>query len=386
VAAALIWLIWTKRRGLAVLLPLVLILGVTALAMGYYFARFSGNPFLLPYSLYRNTLTMAPHFIWQSPRPEPVYHHGAMRDFYTGWEMNSYLGAHANRPPHDVLGKAVHYWRFYLGPFLTIPFVTLPWLWKRRRIRFLLLSGVLISLGLAVEVWQANHYAAPAMGLAVLLVVEALRQLRQAAGGAFLVRAVVLAGFLSPVVGGNGVNANGRERARILKQLESTGKRQLVLVRYRLTHDVGDEWVYNSADIDNAHVVWAREMDPTSNRELLRYFQGRRAWLVQPDSTPVVLSPYDSSLPPDPPFRFVQLGTDAIAVLRSPEEVRQKILRRVAGEYSPPYRFSCDQWSYFFTGVTGVEAPDIERGCFPQGQRGQTVSFEQWFAWLEKQR
>jgi hypothetical protein len=82
----------------------------------------------------------------------------------------------------------------------------------------------------------------------------------------------------------------------------------------------------------------------------------------------------------------VQLGTDAIAVLRSPEEVRQKILRRVAGEYSPPYRFSCDQWSYFFTGVTGVEAPDIERGCFPQGQRGQTVSFEQWFAWLEKQR
>jgi hypothetical protein len=386
VVAALIWLIWTGRRGLAVLLPLVLILGVTAAAMGYYFARFSGNPFLLPYSLYRNTLTMAPHFIWQSPRPEPAYHHRALRDFYTGWEMGFYADARANRPPSDLLSKAKQYWRFYLGPFLTIPFVTLPWLWRRRRTRFLLLSGVLFSLGLAVEVWKAPHYAAPAMGLILLLVVEALRQLRQATGGAFLVRALVLACFLSPVIDGSGESSDGHERARILKQLESTGERHLVLVRYRLTHDVGNEWVYNSADIDNARVVWAREMDPTSNRELLRYFQGRHVWLVQPDSTPVALSPYDPSLPPDPPFRFVKLGTQAIEVLRSPEDIRQKILRRVAGEYSQPYRFSCDQWNYFFMAVTGVEGPVVEHGCLPQGQRGQTIGFEEWFAWLEKQR
>jgi hypothetical protein len=328
---------------------------------------------------------MAPHFIWQSPRPEPVYYHRVLRDYYTGWEMNVYADARANRPPHDIPGKAKQYWRFYLGPFLSIPFVTIPWLWKRRRTRFLLLTGVLISLGLAVEVWKAPHYAAPAMGLAVLLVVEALRQLRQSAG-AFWVRAVVLACFLTPVIGGNGVLSDGRERARILKQLESTGERHLVLVRYRLTHDVGDEWVYNSADIDNAPVVWAREMDPTSNRELLRYFQGRRVWLVQPDSTPVALSPYDPSLPVDPPFRFVKLGTDAIAVLRSPEEIKRKILDRVAGEYSQPYSFSCDQWNYFFLAVTGVAAPNVEGGCSPQGPRGQAVSFEQWFAWIERQR
>jgi hypothetical protein len=385
VLAALTWLVWTRRRGLAFLLPLILVVGVTALALGYYFARFSGNPFLLPYSLYRNTLTMAPHFIWQSPRPEPIYHHRVLHDFYTGWEMNTYADARANRPPHDLLGKVKQYWRFYLGPFLTIPFVTLPWLWKRRRTRFLLLTGVLFFLGLAVEVWKAPHYAAPGMGLALLLVVEALRQLRQTAG-AFLVPAVVVACLFSPVVGGYGVRPDGRDRARILKQLESTGERHLVLVRYQLTHDVGDEWVYNSADIDNAPVVWAREMDPTSNRELLAYFQGRRVWLVQPDSTPVALSPYDPALPPDPPFRFVKLGTDAIAVLRSPEEIRQKILRKVAEEYSQPYRFSCDQWNYVFTSVTGVEAPNVENGCSPPGQRGRIVSFEQWFAWLEKQR
>lgn len=159
-----------------------------------------------------------------------------------------------------------------------------------------------------------------------------------------------------------------------------------MLVHYRLTHDVGDEWVYNSADIDHAPVVWAREMDPASNRSLLRYFQDRQVWLAQPDLKPAMLSPYDPSLPPDPPFRFVKLGTDAIEVLRSPEDIRRKILQKVAAEYTPPYRFGCDQWAYFFTELTGVESPDLSQGCFPPGQRGKVVSFEEWFAWLEKQR
>ena len=180
--------------------------------------------------------------------------------------------------------------------------------------------------------------------------------------------------------------SSGAPRARILRQLESSGGRHLVIVRCRLEHEVGDEWVYNSADIDSAPVVWAWEMDPTSNRELLHYFQGRRVWLVQPDANPVVLTPYDPSLPPDPPFRYVPLGTEAITVLRSPDEVRRKILARVAKDYAQPYRFNCDQWSYFFNDVTGVESPDLALGCSSTGDRGQVVSFDQWFAWLQKQR
>jgi hypothetical protein len=118
----------------------------------------------------------------------------------------------------------------------------------------------------------------------------------------------------------------------------------------------------------------------------VRYFQDRQAWLVQPDVQPATLSPYDASLPPDPPFRFVKLGTEAIEALRSPEEIRRKMLQKVTAEYPPPYRFGCDQWAYFFTELTGVEAPDLAQGCFPPGQRGRVVSFEEWFAWLEKQR
>jgi hypothetical protein len=387
VMAALIWL-WHKAQPyptVAILAPLLLVVGATAVLMSVYFVRVSGSPFRLPYSFYRDTFTMAPHFIWQSPRPEPVYHQRVLRDFHTHWEMACYADARANRSPYGILDKAKTYWRFYLGPFLTIPFLTVPWLWRRRRTRLLLISGILFSVGLAVEVWHAPHYAAPAMGLCLLLTIQALRQLRQTAG-AFAVRAVVLAAILTPVVGGSVYNSDGSRRARVLRELAAKGGRQLVLVRYRLNHDSGDEWVYNSADIDHSPVVWAREMDPTSNRTLLRYFQDRQVWLVQPDVQPPVLSPYDPSLPPDPPFRFVKLGTEAIEALRSPEEIRWKMLQKVTAEYTPPYRFGCDQWAYFFTELTGVEAPDLSQGCFPPGQRGKVLSFEEWFTWLEKQR
>lgn len=383
--AAFVWIVWIRARGVAALLPLVAILCAAAGAMGYYFARFSGNPFLMPYTLYRGNFTMAPHFVWQSPRPEPVYYHRVLRDYYTGWEMDCYNEARANRSPHGIPDKAASYWRFYLGPFLTLPFATLPWLWKRRRTRLLLLAAAMFCAGLAVEVWHAPHYAAPAMGLALLLAIEALRHLRQSKVP-FLVPLIVLGCVLTPVVGGSGQISGGDKRAGVLKRLESTGERHLVLVRYQRTHDIGDEWVYNSADIDSARVVWAREMDPGSNRELVRYFQGRRVWLAQPDTTPVALSLYDPSQPPDPAFRFVKLGTEAIEALRSPEEIRRKVLGKVEGRCEQPCQLACDQWNYHFTEATGVEPPDPAQGCFPPGQRGRAVGFDQWFAWLLRQR
>lgn len=54
------------------------------------------------------------------------------------------------------------------------------------------------------------------------------------------------------------------------------------------------EWVYNEADIDNAPVIWAREMDMEKNRKLLEYFKNRKAWLlkVEDDKSPPILLPY----------------------------------------------------------------------------------------------
>jgi hypothetical protein len=85
----------------------------------------------------------------------------------------------------------------------------------------------------------------------------------------------------------------GLPRARIQQELEHYPGPQLAIVRYAPTHDpLSVEWVYNAADIDAAKVVWAREMQSVQNRELIKYFNNRKVWLVEPDSTPVKVSPY----------------------------------------------------------------------------------------------
>ena len=60
------------------------------------------------------------------------------------------------------------------------------------------------------------------------------------------------------------------DRVAIMRQLEATPGRHLVIVSYGPHHDVDWEWVYNAADIDGAKVVWARDMGARDNQELLQ--------------------------------------------------------------------------------------------------------------------
>jgi hypothetical protein len=50
--------------------------------------------------------------------------------------------------------------------------------------------------------------------------------------------------------------------------------------------------VYNNADIDNSPIVWAREMGPAADREIIQYFKTRKVWLVEPDTVPPRVSAY----------------------------------------------------------------------------------------------
>ncbi len=75
--------------------------------------------------------------------------------------------------------------------------------------------------------------------------------------------------------------------------MTARGGKQLMIVRYSPTHDPGDEWVYNGADLDGSRVLWARELDPASNAKLLDYYRDRQIWLVEPDVHPVRVTRFD---------------------------------------------------------------------------------------------
>ena len=81
-------------------------------------------------------------------------------------------------------------------------------------------------------------------------------------------------------------------RAAILKKLDATPGKHLVMVRYTEEHPADNEWVYNGADIDGSKVIWAREMDPEQDEKLFEYYKARKIWLVNADELFPSLLPY----------------------------------------------------------------------------------------------
>jgi hypothetical protein len=278
--------------------------------MGYYDYRVFGNVFTPPYKVNRESYASAPHFLWQTARPEPMYRHRILRDFYSGGELKEFRDETRSVAGLLEAGalKPLAAGFFYLDFALIPPLILLPWALRDRRIVFLSLAGAVLVAGLAVETFFFPHYIAPATALIYAILLQCMRHLRVwRPSGLFLVRAIpvlcvalavlrVCAGPLHIGLGTwsqswYGTAPLGLERARVLAQLDSLPGPQLAIVRYSPNHMLND-WVYNAADIDKSKVVWARQMDTASDRELLNYYQGRQAWLVEPDCNPPRVSPF----------------------------------------------------------------------------------------------
>ena len=370
-----------------VILPIALMLLVTMTGLLCYFANTTGDPLLPPYNLYRRTLTIAPHFLFQGVRPEPHYNNRDMRHFFTALEMHRYQTARDDLFG-DLIAKTASYWRFYVGPVLSIPLLGLLFArrWGRARNLPVMFAG--FSLALAPQVWHNAHYAAPATGLILLLVMLGIRVMRTWTLGMCYVRVLPLACAAMLLVqisagsspddaaGWRWPDYGGRLRAGLLHELQKMDGSHLVLVRYGPRHDAGDEWVYNGADIDGSKVVWARELDRGSNLHLLEYFKGRRIWLVEPDIQSPRLIPYEQA--PLRPMLFIPPGAPGIESMRSVEDIKIKL-------YSSTNQ-TCDVWNYYFTELTGVSGPNTSKGCYDGGGRTQIVSFGHWFNWLLRMR
>jgi hypothetical protein len=318
VAAALIaWLFSSKRPAFStilvrILVPILSLLIVAALATAYYYCRVSGSAVRTGYQVNRAAYSRAPYFLWQPARPEPVYHHPVIREFYERefrdyQESRTFMGF-----LRHTGGKIWFLWNFYLGPLVTLPLLALPWAWADRRMRFPLLAGAVLLLGITVEVWASPHYLAVGAGLLYIVMVQCLRHLRLwcwrgAETGLAVVHAIPMVACAMVLLRILAVAAHtpldppwprgNQNRAQIMRSLENSPGHHLILVRYGGSHDLDNEWVYNPADIDQAKVVWARDMGQSNNRELLDYFRDRRIWILNADDPHPRPLPYQGSAP-----------------------------------------------------------------------------------------
>lgn len=308
----LAWLLGAKhpafRRSLPrVVIPILLVLLLAGVATGYYYYRVTGNPFRMAYQVNRETYATAPYFLWQTRQAQPTYHHEVFRSFYA-LELQHF---EASRTLSGFLkssaGKAGQWWQLYLGPALTLPLLALPWAVRDSKLRFPLLVLACMGVGFTVQTWTLPHYFAPGTAVLYLVVVQCMRYLRlwrwrDGQIGESLVAMIPIVASALILLRVTAVVAHAPiepawprgnlERVRILHELEQMPGQQLVVVDYGPHHDVDWEWVWNSADIDQSKVVWARDMGTAENQELLDYFKNRHVWRLHGDDPSPELKSY----------------------------------------------------------------------------------------------
>jgi hypothetical protein len=304
--AMLFWLLGKNRPAFGrtlprVIAPILLGLLVASVATGYYYYRVTGNPFRMTYQLNSDTYGGAPFFIWQTPRPAMSLHHEVMEIFYRSelgeFKKNRTFAGYA----HFLVVKLFFWWQFYLGPLLTVPLFAFGGVVRQKKMRLPLLICAVMIPALAVETWTMPHYFSPATGALYLLLVQGIRHLRHWSPahrplGREIVRAIPTLACCMTFIRVAAVGAHvpieapwprgDLQRSAIVRHLKEQPGSQLVIVRYGPHHDPAREWVYNRADIDDAKLVWARDMGRDKNQELIEYFRGRNVWLVEPDISP----------------------------------------------------------------------------------------------------
>ena len=302
-AIAILIALFVKSSWLrsSAIIPAVALLIFAAVATGYFYYRVTGSAFLMTYQVNRAAYSRAPYFIWQAPRPAVKHNNPQMQRFYDR-EFQDYQNARTLRGfINRTADKLLHLWEFYLGPLLTVPLIALPWAIRGRRLRFVLAALALMFAGALVEVWTSPHYLAAGTGLLYLILIQCLRHVRFWKFGPQIVSAIPIVACAMLIIRLIAIPVHAPlepswprgdlQRAAILGRLEHTPGQHLVIVDYDSTHDLDREWVYNPADLNNSKVLWARDLGPQSDRDLLNYYHGRNIWCVNPDSNSIELHP-----------------------------------------------------------------------------------------------
>lgn len=302
-------LAWEYRRQAGALwkiaAPATALVGITLLGLGVYFTHVTGSPFVTTYQISQKTYGWPLGLAWTTP-PHIEYRHVELARYYE-YELSEHGKVDG---PIDFVEyltfRLQEYWRFFVGPVLSIPLVMLGQVWRRRR---MLIAGTLGGISaILLEGAASPHYLAPATVTIVAIVVECCRYLNAskirilpllpATMGLVLALRIGAAHFGLPytqklnfqswccVVQGD------LNKQRIATELGQLPGQQLVFVKAKGDPNKLFQWIYNDAAIDDARIVWAQDLGPERNAHLAAYFAGRRVWLVDPNSEPATCVPY----------------------------------------------------------------------------------------------
>src|SRR6202035_4023866 len=104
------------------LIPAVAIAGAAVCALGVYFQHITGSPLVTPYQISQKTYGWPMGFAWhETPRIE--HSHIELTRYYE-YELGE--REKVDGPVHFVeylTFRIQEYWRFFLGPVLTVPLI-----------------------------------------------------------------------------------------------------------------------------------------------------------------------------------------------------------------------------------------------------------------------
>jgi len=295
-------LAWDFRRNAIALAVAAVPVLICAGALGTYFSRVTGSPFVTAYQINQKTygwpMTLA--FL----KPPVVEHHNIEFARYYEYEMSEHQ--RVDGPVHFLqflTFRMQEYWRFFLGPALTVPLLMIKHVWRRRRMLLIGASGGLFAV--LIEGGASPHYLAPAAAVLIAIVVECCRHLR--ASRVYVVKflPVAMALVLTLRIGAQSLGLpytqklnfqswccrveGNQNKARIAAVLDLIPGDHLVFVREKTDEYNLLQWIYNDADIDRSRIVWARDLGPERDAELVRYYAGRTVWMVDPNVEPATL-------------------------------------------------------------------------------------------------
>jgi ABC-type multidrug transport system fused ATPase/permease subunit len=287
-----LWSFWKTAR-LNMLIRFATPLVIAALPFlafdAYYNYRVTGNALTPPYATYEKTYSRNALFIWQADPQNDRNHRPEINRFYDDEKRDVTMQRSLRGFIRGLWTKLKLYDRYFLHGLLALLVIPALFRWRIPAVRicfWIFVSTFAVVLG--TSFWAFPHYSAPSFPAFIALVLFGLaclhRHDRSRLASRLLYVGLCAIGFLMFATRLSKDQSQWQyRRADLIASLTRTGKKHLVLVKYAPDHNRHNEWIYNSADIDSAPVVFAPDGDPEYIEPLLSYFKNYQVIHIEPD-------------------------------------------------------------------------------------------------------